>query len=115
MIRGTTPTITYHINSNLDFENIEEAWITVEQEVKHTDIEKTWKYSENRVFLDASLRRIYVVLSQEETLAFDAGNVEVQLRILMKDGTSLATKVKVVPLDKILTEGSIAGAEESED
>ena len=108
MIRGTTPTIIYHVSSNLDFSKITEAEITVAQENKKKPIMYSKYMSDGDVILNADARSITTKLSQEETLEFLDGTVEIQLRLLLDNEVSMATKVKVVSIEKLLEGGVIS-------
>lgn len=104
MYRGTTPTITYkNIPVNIDFDEIKEIWVTFKD--AKTEITKTL----NDITLDANTRRISVKLTQEDTLAFKAGTVQNQLRILMNNGAAMATSIKTCRMNKILKEGVMVG------
>lgn len=52
--------------------------------------------------------RISVTLTQEETLAFDAvGTVKIQIRVLLKDGSALASDIVKTTAEVILKDGEI--------
>lgn len=104
MYRGTTPTVTYkNIPETIDLDKIKQIWITF----KDSKTEITKYYDD--VTIDTENRTISVTLTQEDTLAFKAGTVNNQLRILMKDGSALATSIKTCKMNKILKEGVIDG------
>ena len=50
IIRGTTPTITYKITSQVDLTTLSEIWLTVAD--KLTTAMKTYKLSKNEVNLE---------------------------------------------------------------
>ena len=97
-IRGTTPSIVITVKTELDLHQIAEVWIYVSQQNKVkvdkqlTDV--TFDYAENTMTIK---------LSQEDTLALKEGEALFQIRVLMMDGTALATlasKVDVKPVYK---------------
>lgn len=99
MIRGTTPTLTY----TLPFEtrDIERLWIAFAQrgrEVLLLDAE--------RCTIDGN--KVVTKLTQEETLTLQQNaTVEMQLRVLMVDGTALASRIITCPVNRILKDGVI--------
>jgi hypothetical protein len=54
-------------------------------------------------------KTISVILTQEETLIFSAGDVNVQARILTIDGYAFATPIKKLPINSILKDGVMNG------
>ena len=108
MIRGTTPTIAYRISSTLDFSKIVEAEITVAQELKKKSVLKSKYYTDGDVICDAEAKLIFTKLTQDETLEFSDGQIEVQLRLLLEDDLAMATKVKVTSMNKLLEGGVIS-------
>lgn len=104
MIRGTTPSIKFHITSMFEFETIEEVWITL----KTWETEETFKYSATEVDIDAENKTITISLSQEDTLAFEDGTVELQLRLLDTNHLAYATDIFEVEMKRILKDGVIS-------
>jgi len=104
MIRGTTPFITYRVKNDFDFSKISEIWITVAT----WDAEETFKFTASEVELDPVAKTITISMSQENTLAFEEGTVEIQMRILDTDGLAYATKVCELEMNKILKDGVIS-------
>ena len=102
MIKGTTPRL--HFNLPIDTANIKAAEIVLQyvDNAKTVTIERT---------LDDCVvgeNSIAAVLTQEETLALPAPSIaKVQLRILMKDNTSLATVPHEVTVKELLKESVI--------
>ena len=60
------------------------------------------------VSVDEGVTSLAFTLTQEETLAFDARPVELQVRAA-HDGTAIATGIKAVPVSRILQGGVIDG------
>lgn len=103
MYKGTTPTIRWNIkNSDLDFEDISEIWMTFKD---------SSNYIVNKTLSDINLndedRTISYEFTQEETLKFKIGIIETQLRILLSGGQVFATSIKEFTMDKILKGGII--------
>ena len=96
MIRGTTPTHIFEIP--IDSSLLKQVQITYAQGNTNLLV----KTIEDCV-LDGN--SISVTLSQEETLKFShKKDVEVQIRVLTKDGTAMATTVRSVDVGRVLNE-----------
>ena len=97
-IRGTTPTIEITVNSDIDLHQVAQVWVYISQQNKV----KVDKQLENVTF-DYEERTMTVTLSQEDTLNLKEGDALFQIRLLLMDGTALATlasKVDVKPIYK---------------
>ena len=97
MIQGTTPTLRF----NLPFgtSSIEKAEIVVE----YVDANKKTQIVKESADCKFGSDYIEAKLTQEETLSIPApATVCVQLRVLTKDGTALATVVKCVSVKRLL-------------
>lgn len=103
MIRYTTPTLTFKITSEFDFSKISEVWFTI----ANFDTEETFKYSAEEVAIDEDEKTISVMLSQEDTSAFEDGEVEVQLRVLDENNLAYATDIFEVEMKRVLKDGVI--------
>ena len=103
MYRGTTPNITFNINTELDLTEIAEVWVTFKSGIG--DVEKT--YDSSDVFIDAEHKKITVVMTQEDTLSFGQGQVYVQIRMRMNDDLAYASDVKGMTMNGILRDGEI--------
>lgn len=100
--RGTTPTHTFRPKQPVDLSSASVLFITYKQN-GHTRVEKSKEDLE-----ELTAEKIVVKLTQRDTLAFDDHtDTEIQIRAKFEDGTALASKVKVVPIDKVLKEGTI--------
>lgn len=93
MIRGSTPTHTF--NCKIEPELIHKVRVL---------------YSQNDILVlkkeDADCIRngqtIVVKLTQEDTLAFKEGRVDVQLRVLTLSGESIPSKIYSIAVSKLL-------------
>ena len=104
IIRGTTPTITFHITSEIDLSTFTEVWFTI-ADLK-SDIEQTFKLSDGDVAIDSEAQTLSVQLTQENTLQFQSA-VNVQIRALDDSGLAYATNIIGVSLADILKNGVI--------
>ena len=99
MIRGTTPDLEFKLPFNTDV--IESVWITFSQFNKELlTLDKA-----SCAFKDDV---ITTRLTQEQTLLFtENAYVEIQLRVLTKDGTAIASNIMRSPNQRILKGGII--------
>lgn len=104
MFRGTTPTITFSVNSTLDLTTITDVYITMTS--KHGD--KVREFTIDDVTVDAVESKIYLSLTQEDTLYFEGGKtVRIQLRLKDADGNAYASNIIENRFDDILKDGEI--------
>lgn len=103
MIRGTTPILTFRIKTDLDLSEVDIAEITFKSESGTKEM--TW--DNNRLAIDPVEKTMSLQLTQEETLYFYEGEINIQLRIKMQNGMVYASKVIRNSLDKILKEREI--------
>lgn len=95
--RGTTPTNTFNVNVDL-----REATIFISYAQRgRVVVEKTG--SDLTVFEN----RIITSLTQEETLQFRPGDVRIQIRYIMHDGTADASNIIETTTEEILKDGVI--------
>lgn len=96
MIRGTTPTHTYHMP--FDTALIDKIKITYAQNgvVVLTKEKADCKIDGNAVT---------VRLTQEDTLKFDASRVQIQVRVLTTGGDALASDIVTKPCKDVLEGG----------
>lgn len=103
MIRGTTPILTFKIKTELDLNDVEKAEITFKSE--NGTKERTW--NETELAIDPVEKKIQLQMSQEDTLYFSVGTIDIQLRIKLNNDMVYASKIATSTLDKILKEGVI--------
>ena len=100
MRRGTTPTIKIDVKGcNLaDFDSV---YVTLKQKALSID-----KFGDD---LDIQNNAISILLSQEDTLRFDASYkyVDVQIRAVNKEGVAIASNIRQIPVEAVLKEGVI--------
>lgn len=109
MYRGTTPNIVIKVNSDLDLSTMTEIWVTV----KNKSGEVNYAMSDGGVVLDTEEKTLTVLMSQEDTLAFQTcgslmGKVELQVRMLDENDLAYASNIKEIELLRILKDGVIA-------
>lgn len=101
MRRGTTPVLAIKVK-DADVNDFGSIYVTFEQGDK--ELTKT----NADITVDTENNVINVPFTQEDTLFFDKGMVETQIRCLLKDGTtSIASKIRKFSMEKILLDGVI--------
>lgn len=105
---GTTPTIKWHINSNVDLSLLKEAQIVVRQTLKHSTTMKEFLFSDGRVLINSENKMVWVTLTQEETLEFNNGLIDIQLRMLFQNGLAVATRVFTTRTGDLLKGGVLS-------
>lgn len=105
IIRGTTPSISFHINTELDLDEVAEVWITFKNKVGASINEIT--FTKDDVTIDAEHSNINLFLSQEDTLAFTDNPYNIQIRLRMNDDFAYASSILEVQIGKILKDGVI--------
>lgn len=103
MYRGTTPTFTFKVNTDIDLNEIAECWITFKSKLGNK--EKTFVLSD--IIVDPVEKTLTVALSQDETLYFNTGSLEVQIRLRTNNDLAYASDIKEVLTKRILKDGEI--------
>lgn len=101
--RGTTPTININVKSEIDLAAITVIWVYIYQD-KRVVINKEL----GDVTMDIENRIISLNLSQDDTLALKVGEGLFQIRLLMANGTALATKASRINVEEVYKDGVIA-------
>lgn len=109
MYRGTTPTICFSLISSIDMADATGIWLTFSM------FGRSMTFTGDRITVDAPERKMYVTLTQQETLSLGTGTVKVQARVLMRDGTAYATDVSDVEVLGILMDGEISDGTDDSD
>lgn len=98
MYRGTTPTHTFTLPDEISPSSIKELRISYAQGCKEI-------FSRNVSTCSFDGQTITIKLTQEETLSFRANiDVQIQLRLLLTDGTALVSEMITRPLNICLNE-----------
>ncbi len=100
MRRGTTPTLEIKI-TGIDVSELINIYVTLKQYKK--EITK----STEDITVDEIANKLYVPLSQEDTLVLQRGYVYVQMRAATKDGQAVASEIVMKTMEEILKEGVI--------
>lgn len=98
--RGSTPTNIFNLNIDLTDARV---YVTYMQKGK-VIVEKS---NEN---LDITSDSLIVSLTQEDTLKFAPGDVEVQIRYVKADGSADASNIMTISATRILKDGQISYA-----
>lgn len=107
LIRGTTPTIIITVQTEIDLHQASEVWIYISQQNK-VKVDKQL----DDVTFDYEERTMSVTLSQDDTLALKEGEAVFQIRLLLMDGTALATLASKVDVKPVYKQGVITEEEE---
>lgn len=99
MIRGTTPTVFIPI-VGLDISTLDTIYLTFKQN------KKILTKRESEVEKDVENQRLIVKFTQEETLQFNDGHIDVQLRG-SAEGQKIASNITRTTMKAILLEGVI--------
>lgn len=99
--RGTNPSFKVGVKG-LDVKDIQSFFLTLKQ--GKTEITKEL----TDVTLDEENNKIEIHLSQEDTLLFTKGNIDIQARVMTKDGRAIASDIKTRPIGAILKDGVIS-------
>lgn len=105
IIRGTTPSIIFHVNTELDLAEIAEIWITFKSKFGAEIKEKT--FTKEDVIIDAENNNISLFMSQEDTLGFSDKPHNIQIRLRMNDDLAYASSIIEEPIGRILKDGVI--------
>lgn len=106
LIRGTTPTIIITVQTEIDLHQVAEVWIYISQQNK-VRVDKQLK----DVTFDYDHRKMSVTLTQNDTLALKEGDALFQIRLLLMDGTALATLASKVDVKPVYKPGVISEEE----
>lgn len=98
MRRGTTPTLKIKING-ANVKEFSKIYVTFKQ--GETEVTKTTED------IDIEDNLLSIWLSQEDTLKFVHGHVDVQLRAITENGVAVASSIQMLFMDEILKEGVI--------
>ena len=105
IIRGTTPTVTINVRSEIDLSQVTDIWVYIYQQ-NEIVIDKQLA----DVQIDAAARKITVSLSQEDTLSLKAGvGALFQVRLLLSGGIAIATLATNVAIKEVYKGGIIGG------
>ena len=97
--RGTTPTIILSVkNKDFDMSTISICHVTIQN-----DNGKNKKVFENPI-IDVENKTISVELTQQDTLDYEYGNINLQVKIKLTSGRVIASRIIVTTMNRILEE-----------
>lgn len=100
MYRGTTPTLTFKVNTNLDLLSLSDLALTIQS----SSYTKTWHKSD--VQIDRDEKTISLTMTQAESLKFSAGVASFQILFKTQSGKILPTPVyKNIRIEDVLKGG----------
>lgn len=105
LIQGTTPTIIVSIKEQVDLAQATQVWLYISQQNK-VKVDKEI----SDVSFNVDERKIIARLSQDDTLGLKDGEAIFQIRVLLNNGTALATKAAKINIEKIYKDGVITDA-----
>lgn len=106
IIRGTTPTIIITVKDDIDLTQVDEVWVYISQQNK-VRVDKTTE----SITIDPVEKQMMVSLTQQDTLNLKEGDALFQIRLLLTDGTALATIADDVEIRQIYKGGIIEDVE----
>lgn len=106
MTRGTTPTLTLSID-NADLSTLKNMYITFSQETKKLIKVYQAGSENNQIEIDVENSEVAVSLTQDETLKFKPGPVDIQVRYTNNADSAYATNIVRIDMGRILQEGVI--------
>ena len=100
--RGTTPVITLKVNTpDFDMNNINVCHVTI------CDDNGKNKKTFTDPTIDVDAKTISVELTQEDTLSYAYGNINIQAKIKLESGSIVASRIVVMTMKKILEENTL--------
>lgn len=93
MRRGSTPTHTFTLTLDAD-------WIDKVRVLYSQNNELVFRKEGDKVTVDG--QKVIVELTQEDTLRFSEGIVEVQLRVNTTGGKSIPSQIYSIPVSRLL-------------
>lgn len=112
MRRGTTPTIVLTIDNDYDVSKATDIWATFEQTSSGVELTRKWeRYADSNEGISVDGQNVIVTLSQDETLEFTKGTVQVQVKLKQDDNNAetiydevAGTVIKKLRVEEILNE-----------
>lgn len=95
MIRGTTPDYVLTVDADLTGMSV---YVTVKRSINKL----TLTGDELQIASDGTTSTIAFRLTQQQTLAFGIGRAEVQVKFISADGTTRATDIQPIMIDRAL-------------
>lgn len=102
LIRGTTPTLTINVKNDIDLHTIVNVWVYISQQNK-PKVDKGFE----DISFNYEQNKMYVTLTQEDTLALKAGDALIQIRALTDGDVALGMIAKKVDIKEVYKGGVI--------
>ena len=102
IMRGTTPSIVFDFDEDLDFEEMEQIWVTLRD-----GHQRVYNWPISRLTLDSERNEITLDLTQAETNCMAWGNGDVQIRFLTKTGAAFGTYKEPIDIENVIKGGII--------
>lgn len=97
MYRGTTPTVILNIkNEDFDMSLISECHITLKSEGGFT------KEIFDNITVDTDHRRLFFTMSEEDTLKFCVGKINIQVRIKLNNNAIISSNIVATNMNELL-------------
>ena len=107
MYRSTTPTLVLRVkNDDFDMGKIETCHVTLKSESNGHELLIT------NPDIDEDEQTISVTLTQEQTLEFELGSIKIQVKLMLDNGTVIASHVVRTSMREILEEEILSSTEE---
>ena len=107
IIRGTTPTLTFHVkDETLDLNNIAVIYVTFKTK-PGIPKQKEKTFSIEDLNIDASNHIITLYMTQEDTLEFINESMECQIRVRFNNDRAYASNIDDLAIGRILKDGVI--------
>lgn len=103
MYRGTTPTITFKIDTDLDLDDLAVCYVTMKSQVNN----KTKEYTLSDLVVDSIAKTLTLAMDQDDTLYFVPGSVQVQIRLRTNDDLAYASDIKTINFKQVIKNGVI--------
>lgn len=107
-IRGTTPSIDITVTSELDLHLLTQVWLRISQQKGKIIVDKDIT---NMTNIDYEKKQMFFKLTQDDTLSFKPGDADIQIRMLLSDGTALACIAEPVEIADVNKDGVITPGE----
>lgn len=103
MYRGTTPRLVFRFDNEVDLSDITALWITIKNKLGT----KSKTYGLEDAEIDDDEDTIALELTQEDTLYFSEGELNIQIRVKNSDDAAYASNIVKTTMKRILKEGEI--------
>ena len=103
MYRGTTPTITFKIDTDINLNDLATCYVTMKSQVNS----KVKEYTLIDLVIDDEAKTLTLAMDQDDTLFFLPGSVQVQLRLRTNNNLAYASDIKTLNFKQVIKNGVI--------